>query len=52
MAKLRHTIALSTGLYAIANLPRNEAILGHFLSETSCTELVPFVPTWENARLK
>lgn len=52
MAKLWCTIALRPGLYAITNLPRNEAILNHFLGETSCTKLVPFVPPWENGRLK
>lgn len=52
MAKLWGTIALSAGLYAFANLSRNEAILDNFLSETSCRELVPFVPPWEKVRLK
>lgn len=52
MAKLWRTIALRLGLYAITNLPRNEAIPSHFLGETSCTKLVPFVPPWENGRLK
>lgn len=52
MKKLCRTIALKLGLYASVNLLRNEAILNNFLSETNSRKLVPFVPPWENARLK
>lgn len=52
MKKLCRTIALKLGLYASVNLLRNEAILNNFLSETNSRKLVPFIPPWENARLK
>lgn len=59
MAKLWRTIALSPGLYALANLPWNEAILNNFLSKNQLQKAPPppptslsFVPPWESVRLK
>lgn len=50
--RLSGTVALTLGLRACVNLPRNGAIPNNFLSETSSRKLVPFVVSWESVRLK